>query len=104
MSLILIADAVLQMTTYRPTLPQVHYEKNRQDAETQIVYWENLAATNPSREIFLNLEKLYRYLNEPQQAALYRKRAFTLDPNNVIFKNDHWDAAPVTTSSASAGF
>lgn len=64
---------------------------DRQSAETKIAIWESLASITPTREVYLNLEKLYRYIEDEEMAKTYRKRAFELDPNNEEFVNDHWD-------------
>lgn len=104
LSLMLIGSAMSQIVTRKPPVePPIIYEKDRQAAETRISFWESLVATSPNRDSFLNLEKLYRYLDEEPEAKLFRKRAFTLDPDNTIFQNDVWLwEESATTSGASA--
>lgn len=91
LSLFLLTSPAAAFVTKKPPVePPIIYQKDRQAVETRIAFWESLASTSPNRETFLNLEKLYRYLGEEEQARLFRKRAFTLDPNNPIFENDSW--------------
>lgn len=91
LSLILVGSAVLQISFKTvATQPLIVIEKDRQAAETRISFWESLATTSPTRDSFLNLEKLYRYIDEEDRARLFRKRAFSLDPNNPNFQNDSW--------------
>src|SRR3989344_7764907 len=73
-----------------PPQPEIIYEVDRQAAETHIAFWQNLTSITPNRDGFLNLEKLYNYLEETDTARQYRYRAFQLDPNNQIFANDNW--------------
>ncbi len=85
-----------------PPQPQVVILKDRQAVETRIAFWESLSAVSPTRDIFLNLEKLYRYIDENDRALLYRKRAFELDPNNPEFVNDEWLWEEEETASQAA--
>jgi hypothetical protein len=91
LSLMLVTTPLAAFVTKKPPVePPIIYEKDRQAAETRISFWENIASSAPNRETFLNLEKLYTYLNEEDQANLFLKRAFILDPNNPEFANDSW--------------
>lgn len=88
---LLVGSAIVQIVFKTPPpQPLVILQKDRQAAETRISFWESLVVTAPTRDAFLNLEKLYRYLEEEDRARLFRKRAFSLDPNNINFKNDFW--------------
>lgn len=91
LTLTLVASAVAQISFKTvPTEQKIILEKDRQAAETRISFWESLAALSPTRDSFLNLEKLYRYLDEEDQARLFKKRAFSLDPNNPNFSGEDW--------------
>ena len=82
---------IAQMMVFPNTgKPKIIFQKDQQTAETEIVFWEGLASVMPNRDTFLNLEKLYTYLGEVEQAKEYRRRAFTLDPNNPMFKDEMW--------------
>ncbi|MEO8581574.1 MAG: hypothetical protein ABI425_03230 [Patescibacteria group bacterium] len=103
--LLLIGSASVQIVFKTPPpLPLIITLKDRQAAETRISFWESLVTSSPNRDSFLNLEKLYRYLNEEDRAKLFRKRAFSLDPANPVFQNDDWlwqEELPASTSAIS---
>lgn len=55
---------------------------NYQDqAQKEIVFWEEIAPRTPSRDVFLNLSQLYAYIGNQEKSDHFRSMAIQLDPN-----------------------
>lgn len=80
---------VVTITTVVPKNSDLYSIKNLKtsDLENEVVFWENILKIQPqSRDVLLNLSRLYSALNLDGKALEYKAKAVNIDPNNPLFE------------------
>lgn len=77
------------VTLIIPQHEQLFNVKNltKEDLELELIFWEKVLKTQPkSRDVLLNISRIYSALTLEEKALEYKNEALSIDPNNPLFE------------------